>query len=80
MCLGVPGRLAEIREPIGGLSYGLVEFAGTRCTVCLECVPDARPGDYVLVHAGVALSVIDPEEARQVLAYLEAMGETEDRP
>ena len=76
MCLGVPGLVVERSEPDDGLSFGVVEFAGIRRPVCLACVPDAVPGDYVIVHAGIAISRIDPVEAQRVFAYL---NEIDDR-
>jgi hydrogenase expression/formation protein HypC len=57
---------------------GLVEFAGIRRRVCLACTPEARLGDYVIVHAGVAISTLDPVEAARVLSYLEEIKVTEE--
>lgn len=78
MCLGIPGRLVE-RSPLadGSLTAGLVEFDGLRRSVCLELVPDAAVGDYVVVHAGIAISRIDADEAERLLQHLRTMGETE---
>lgn len=70
MCLGVPGRIVE-RSDGDELAFGLVEFAGVRRRVCLACVPEALAGDYVIVHAGVAISRVDPVEAQRVFAYLQ---------
>jgi hydrogenase expression/formation protein HypC len=67
MCLGVPGRLTAELQDHDGLPWGLVEFAGVRHWVCLACVPDARPDEYVLVHAGIALTRIDEVEAQRLL-------------
>jgi hydrogenase expression/formation protein HypC len=75
MCLGIPGRIVEPLETIGGLEQALVEFGGLRRRVCTACVPDARPGDYIIVHAGIAISVIDAEEAERVRQHLETLGE-----
>jgi hydrogenase expression/formation protein HypC len=66
MCLAIPGRLVEIFEE-SGLRMGRVDFAGTRQIACLEYLPEARTGHYVLVHAGFAISVVDEEEARKSL-------------
>ncbi|MEO6401378.1 MAG: HypC/HybG/HupF family hydrogenase formation chaperone [Vicinamibacteria bacterium] len=52
-----------------------VDFGGIRRECCLECVPDARLGDYVLVHVGFALSVIDEEEAKRTYELFEQMGQ-----
>ena len=78
MCLGVPGRLVE-RFAVADttLAAGLVEFDGLRRRVCLELVPDATVGDYVVVHAGIAISKLDAVEAERLLQYLRAMDEIE---
>jgi hydrogenase expression/formation protein HypC len=77
MCLGVPGLVVETPDSADGLGMALVEFAGIRRKVCLACVPEAQPGDYVIVHAGFAISRIDPVEADRVFAYLREIGESE---
>jgi hydrogenase expression/formation protein HypC len=74
MCLGVPGRLVQQLEPVAGVEFGLVEFGGLRRAVCTACVPDAAPGDYVIVHAGVAISRLDAEEAACLLQHLTEIG------
>lgn len=79
MCLAIPGRITEIVET-NGLRMGLIDFSGMIKEICLEYVPDAEPGKYVLVHAGFALSVLDEAEAHQSLALwreLEAAAATE---
>jgi hydrogenase expression/formation protein HypC len=70
MCLGIPGEILEIDEPPGPLPQGTVSFGGVRKRVCLAYVPEARAGDYVVVHAGFALSVVDPGQARAVFEDL----------
>ncbi|MBI3890466.1 MAG: HypC/HybG/HupF family hydrogenase formation chaperone [Candidatus Wallbacteria bacterium] len=76
MCLGIPGRVIEVgRER--DLLMGKVDFGGVARKVCLEHVPDAVPGDYVIVHVGFALSKLDEQEARRVFALLEEMGRLE---
>ena len=79
MCLAIPGRLIRV-EREADLLMGKVDFGGTARRVCLEHVPDAQPGDYLLVHVGFALSRIDEDEARRVfelLAELDQLGELE---
>jgi hydrogenase expression/formation protein HypC len=77
MCLAIPGRLVEtFRED--EVAMGKVDFGGTRKRVCLEHVPDAKVGDYVLVHVGFALSRIDEAEARRVFEFLESMKALEE--
>ena len=81
MCLAIPGRLIAV-EREADLLMGKVDFGGTARRVCLEHVPEAQPGDYLLVHVGFALSRIDEEEARRVfelLAELDQLGELEAR-
>jgi hydrogenase expression/formation protein HypC len=75
MCLAVPGRVVEVLGDDPDLRWGWVEFDGLRRQVALACVPYAGPGDFVLVHAGVALSKVDEDEARRVLAVIDAMGD-----
>ena len=76
MCLALPGKLVE-RIDVEGLPMGRVDFGGFAKTVCLSCVPAAVVGDYVVVHVGFALSVIDEEEAARTLEILDALGLTE---
>jgi hydrogenase expression/formation protein HypC len=78
MCLGVPGLVVERLEPAGALEFALVEFAGLRRRVCVSCTPDIGPGDYVIVHAGVAINRLDVEEAERVLEHLRAMGDMDN--
>jgi hydrogenase expression/formation protein HypC len=73
MCLGIPGEVLETHEGAGGLRYGTVRFGGASRDVCLEFVPEAVVGDYVIVHVGLALSRISPEDAAEVFGYLEEM-------
>jgi len=68
VCLAVPGLVVEVLGTDPELRWGWVEFSGLRRQVALACVPEAEPGDYVLVHAGIALTRIDGAEAARVLA------------
>ena len=77
MCLAVPGRIVETFAD-GELHMGKVTFGGVSKSVCLEHVPNAQVGEYVLVHVGFALARIDEHEARRVLETLEALGALED--
>jgi hydrogenase expression/formation protein HypC len=77
MCLGIPGKVIETcREH--GLLMGRVDFGGVRKKVCLEHVPEARPGEYVLVHVGFALARIEEAEAERVFELLAGMNELEE--
>jgi len=71
MCLAVPGQVVEWLDHDPLFASALVEFSGVRRPIHLACVPDCRVGDYVLVHAGVAICQIDEAEARRVLATLD---------
>lgn len=75
MCLAVPGRILSVEGTDPLLRSGRVDFSGVVKDVNLAFVPDAAIGDYVLVHVGLALQVIDEAEARQVFEYLTLMGE-----
>lgn len=75
MCLAVPGKILEIMGDDPLLRAAKVSFAGVIKLVSLTCTPEARLGDFVLVHVGVAISVIDPQEAEETFRYLKAMGE-----
>jgi hydrogenase expression/formation protein HypC len=73
MCLAVPGRILAISEGPPLQRTAKVDFAGIRKEVSLACLPEARPGDYVLVHVGIAISIIDEGEARRVFDYLDGI-------
>jgi hydrogenase expression/formation protein HypC len=74
MCLAVPARVEEVRGDQPEFLCGIVDFGGVRREVSLAFTPAARPGDYVLVHAGFALEVVDEQEAATRLAALRALG------
>ena len=78
MCLAVPGRILSVagEAPLGRV--GRVDFGGIVKEVSLDFVPEARVDDYVLVHVGFALAVIDESEAVQVFELLREMGELVD--
>ena len=78
MCLAIPGRILTIEGDDPLLRAGKVDFAGIQKRVNLSYVPEARIGDYVLVHVGFAISTVDEAEAAQVFSYLKAMGELAD--
>ena len=66
MCLAIPGKVMEIYEE-NGLKMGIIDYSGTVNRTCLEYVPEATIGQYVIVHAGFAISVLDEEEAQSSL-------------
>ena len=74
MCLAVPGKIVSISgEDLA--RQARVDFGGALKEVNLAYVPEAQVGDYVLVHVGFAISVVDKEEAAKVFGYLKEMGE-----
>ena len=74
MCLGIPGKVIEVRDE-AGLRMGRVDFGGVRKDACLSYVPDIALGDYVIVHVGFAISKVDEEEALRTLELLSQMGD-----
>lgn len=74
MCLAIPGRLIE-RFDATDLPMGRVDFNGMTRDVCLAYVPEAKVGEYVVVHVGFAISVLDAEEAERTLRLLDELGE-----
>ncbi|MFJ9037364.1 HypC/HybG/HupF family hydrogenase formation chaperone [Streptomyces sp. NPDC102406] len=74
MCLGIPGRILDIRDS-GGLRMGSVDFSGVRREVCLAYTPRAGVGAYVIVHVGFAITQVDEAEAERTLDVLRAMAD-----
>jgi hydrogenase expression/formation protein HypC len=72
VCLGIPGEIRTIQE--GPLRTGQVAFGGILKQVCLAYVPEAEVGDFVIVHAGFAITRLDTERAARVLTYLDELG------
>ena len=77
MCLAIPGRVALIEEK-SGVRFGRVQFGGIVREACLDFVPEAQEGDYVMVHVGFAISIVDKDEAERTYALLESMGVLRD--
>ena len=77
MCLGVPGKILEIYE-VETLKMGKVDFGGVVREACLEYVPEAEVGDYVVVHVGFAISLVSEEEAQTTLEMLREIIDFED--
>lgn len=84
MCLAVPGKIIDIEEsPDPTLRRARVDFGGIRKDVSLAFTPEAASGDYVLVHVGFALNVVDESEAHKIFEYLremEALDEIQESP
>jgi len=75
MCLAVPGKIISVDDSPALMRTGKVNFGGILKEVNLAYAPEAVPGDYVLVHVGFALSIVDESEANQVFEYLRQMDE-----
>lgn len=76
MCLAIPGKLVAITGQLDEtFRFGKVSFGGIMKDVNLSMVPAARVGDYVLVHVGVAISVVDEQEANKTFEYIRQIGE-----
>lgn len=75
MCLAVPGKIVSIEEADATFRSGRVNFGGIVKQVSLSYVPEANIGDYVVVHVGFALSIVDEQGAMQVFEYLRQMDE-----
>jgi hydrogenase expression/formation protein HypC len=79
MCLGVPGKIIEVYDR-GGLQMGKVDFGGVIKETCLAYVPEAKVGDYCIIHVGFALSILDEEEARASIAILKEISDLGSLP
>jgi len=81
MCLAVPGRITDISITDPLMKTGQVSFGDISKEVNLACVPEAKVGDYVIVHVGFAISILDEEEAHRVfetLTQLDTLDKSED--
>ncbi|OGO10025.1 MAG: hydrogenase assembly protein HypC [Chloroflexi bacterium RBG_13_68_17] len=74
MCLGIPGKIVDITTS-NGLRMGRIDFGGALREACLEYVPDASVGDYVLIHVGFAISLLSEAEAQASLEILRQIAE-----
>jgi len=78
MCLGIPGRIIDIRDD-AGLPMGTIDFGGIRREACLAYVADqVATGDYVIVHVGFAISKVDEAEATRTFEVLREMSQLEE--
>lgn len=79
MCLAIPGKILAIEEaPDNIFKVGKLSFGGIMKKVSLNLVPEARVGDYVLVHVGVAISIVDEKEAVQTMDFLQGTGDLDE--
>ena len=74
MCLGIPGKITSIYED-HGTKMAQVDFGGVSREVCIEVIPDAKPGDWTIVHAGFALNLLSEDDAQETLDILQEMAD-----
>jgi hydrogenase expression/formation protein HypC len=74
MCLGIPGKIVEIFTA-GTLRMAKVDFGGVTREACIETIPEAKVGDYTIIHAGFALSLLSEQEANETLDLLRQIGD-----
>ncbi len=77
MCLGIPGKINSIYES-DGLRMGKIDFGGVQREACLDYVPEAEIGDYVVVHVGFAISRLSEEEAQETLSLIREIMDIEE--
>ena len=77
MCLGVPGKIIETYEK-GGLHMAKVDFGGIFREACLDYVPEAKVGEYCIIHVGFAISLLSESEAMETLDLLRQIGSIEE--
>lgn len=75
MCLAVPGQIVSLTDSSSGHPMGRINFGGAVKEVSLAFTPEATMGDYVIVHAGFAISLLDADEARAALEEFRLFGE-----
>ncbi len=78
MCLGVPGKIIEIYQG-GELLMGKIDFGGVTREVCLAYVPEAKVGDYAMIHVGFALNLMSEQEAQESLDLLRQLADVEEK-
>ena len=77
MCLGIPGKITEIYEE-DSLRMAKIDFGGIVKEACLAYVPEAKVGDYALIHVGFAISLMDEEEAQETLKLIKEVTDFEN--
>ncbi len=78
MCLGIPGKILEIYQK-GSLRMGKLDFGGVLKEACLAYVPEAKAGDYALIHVGFAISLMDEDEAMAALKTIREVADFGDK-
>ena len=77
MCLGIPGKITELFEA-NGLHMCKIDFGGVTREACIETLPDAKVGEYTIIHAGFALNLLSEEEAQETLSLLRQLSLLDD--
>jgi hydrogenase expression/formation protein HypC len=77
MCLGVPGKIVESYQK-DSLPMAKVDFGGVFREACLSYVPEAKVGDYCIIHVGLAISILSESEAMETLELLKQIGSFEE--
>ena len=75
MCLAAPGKILTIDSSTEGLRMAVVAFGEVKKKICIEWVPEAKVGDYILAHVGTALSILDEKEALETLDLFDKWAE-----
>jgi len=74
MCLGIPGKIIEIEDSIG-MKMAKIDFGGVIRSACIEAIPEAKIGDYTIIHAGFALNLLSEKEAMDTLSLLQEIAD-----
>jgi hydrogenase expression/formation protein HypC len=77
MCLGIPGKIIEI-DNSSGMRMAKIDFDGVVRQACIEAIPEAKVGDYTIIHAGFALNVLSESEAKETLEMLNEIANIEE--
>jgi hydrogenase expression/formation protein HypC len=78
MCLGIPAQVIEVTRHEGlGIVEGTVDFSGVQKQINLSFTPEVEVGEWVVVHVGFSISILDEQEAMTTLEYLRELGEME---
>lgn len=77
MCLGIPGKIVEIYEQ-ENMKMCKIDFGGTTREACLDFVPEAKLGDYTIIHVGFAISLLSEEEAMETLRLLQEIADIDE--
>jgi hydrogenase expression/formation protein HypC len=78
MCLGIPGKIISIYED-HGTKMAKIDFGGVNREACIEVLPEAKPGDWTIVHAGFALNLLSEADAQETLEILKEMSDLADQ-